>query len=185
MSTDKAYEQFKLAALEVKSILIELDENIHPSVDDIEKLGEKINVLNEQIAIYKFLKGQTELSPSLNLHLKVMEKTTGKEEEEIKSAQAISQNEILAFNASQPGEIKSGSNQNVKKLELNLNDKFRMINELFNTSSTEYNLAMDQINSMPDLEKSIAYLNELKNLYRWKEDHEMVIQLYKINLKRF
>ena len=39
MTTDKAFEQMKLAALEVKALLIDIDENIHPSVDEIEKLA--------------------------------------------------------------------------------------------------------------------------------------------------
>src|SRR4051812_20015383 len=76
MTTDKAFEQLKLAALEVKSLLIDIDENIHPSVDEIEKLANKIAVLDEQIVIYKFLQTQKELSPSFNLHLKVMEKSS-------------------------------------------------------------------------------------------------------------
>src|SRR3954471_2812873 len=75
MTTDKAFEQLKLAALEVKALLIDIDENIQPSVDEIQKINEKVNELSEHIAVYKFLKTQKELSPSLNLHLKVMEKT--------------------------------------------------------------------------------------------------------------
>ena len=181
MSTDKAYEQFKLAALEVKAILIDIDENIQPSVDEIEKLGEKINHLNEQIVIYKFLKGQTELSPSFNLHLKVMEKTSDKEDVVKTTQSVLNSGEGTKENDSQ----KKETIHTVKKLELNLNDKFRIINELFKTSTTEYNLAMDQINSMNTLEKSIAYINELKNLYNWKDDHELTVKLYQINQKRF
>lgn len=182
MSTDKAYEQFKLAALEVKAILIDIDENIQPSVDEIEKLGEKVNDLNEQIAIYKYVKGQTELSPSFNLHLKVMEKTNVKED--IINANQIA-NENPGIKETDHQEQKQEVVHTAKKLELNLNDKFRIINELFKTSSTEYNLAMDQLNMIATLEKSEAYINELKHLYGWKDDHEMTIKLYLINKKRF
>src|SRR5688572_28997216 len=74
MTTDKAFEHLKLAALEVKSLLIDIDENIHPTVDEVEKLEQKVNALHDHIVIYKFLQAQKELSPSFNLHLKVMEK---------------------------------------------------------------------------------------------------------------
>ena len=176
MSTDKAFEQLKLAAIEVKAMLIDIDENIHPSANEIEKLGEKVNDLSEQIAIYKYLKNQKEISPSFNLHLKVMENTADVKDD---------------IKASLDGDQRSSSiteNLAVKearKIELNLNDKFRIINELFKQSTTECSLAIEQLNGINNLEDSEAYLKELKKLYFWKYEDEMCKRLFQLNQKRF
>jgi hypothetical protein len=181
MSTDKAYEQLKLAALEVKSMLIDIDENIQPSVNEIEKLASKLGELNEQIVIYKYLKGQTELSPSFNIHLKVNEKIDA--EEEIKTT--LHRPLIETKDTKEPDLYEQKTEQTAKKLELNLNDKFRIINELFGQSTTEFNLAIDQLNTIANFERSTDYLNELKHLYNWKGDEEMAIKLYYLNKRRF
>jgi hypothetical protein len=173
MSLDKAFEQLKLAALEVKALLIDIDENIQPTVHEVEQINAKIHHLSEQIAVYKYLKNGKELSPSLGIHLKVMEQAAIKTEvkEEIQSPER-----------NDTANSESGS---VRKLELSLNDKFRIINELFKQSSTEFNLALEQINTFNSYEKSKAYLDELKKLYSWKDDHEMTVKIYQLNQKRF
>jgi hypothetical protein len=181
MTTDKAFEQLKLAALEVKSLLIDIDENIHPSVDEIEKLANKIAVLDEQIVIYKFLQTQKELSPSFNIHLKVMEKSNTVIPPETIATSTIKE----AAKDSITNDHIEGTVNVAHKIEMGLNDKFRMINELFNKSTTEFNLAVEQLNMIETLEKSDAYLNELKRLYGWKDDHELTIRLFQLNQKRF
>jgi hypothetical protein len=181
MTTDKAFEQLKLAALEVKALLIDIDENIHPSVDEIEKLASRIAVLDEHIVIYKFLQTQKELSPSFNIHLKVMEKVSPVTPSETIATSTIKETakEIIA------DEHVEGTVNVAHKIEMGLNDKFRMINELFKQSTTEFNLAIEQLNLFDSLEKSRAYLDELKRLYGWKEDGELTIRLYQLNQKRF
>jgi hypothetical protein len=173
MSLEKAFEHLKLAALEVKGLLVDIDENIQPSVSEVERISEKLHVLNEHIAVYKYLKGSKELSPSLGIHLKVMEQAAIKKEveEEIKSPEI--------------SDVTSLETPTAKRLELSLNDKFRIINELFKQSSTEFNLAIEQLNLFHSYEKSKAYLDELKRLYGWKDDHEMTVKIYQLNLKRF
>lgn len=181
MTTDKAFEQLKLAALEVKALLFDIDENIHPSVDEVDKLAKRLNVLSEQIVIYKFLQTQKELSPSFNLHLKVMEKSNSDMPSETIATSTIKEtaNTIIA------NDHIEGTVNVSRKIEMGLNDKFRMINELFNKSTTEFNLAIEQLNMIETLEKSEAYLGELKRLYAWRDDYELTIRLYQLNQKRF
>ncbi len=177
MTTEKAFEQLKLAALEVKAALIEIDENIQPSVSEVESLSQKVNILNDQLVIYKFLKTQKELSPNLNIHLKVMEQVEQKvpvQNDEIKIHETIS-SVVSATEAV----------TSARKVEIGLNDKFRMINELFNNNSTEFNLAMEQLNHIDNLSQSETYLRELMNLYNWKADHELTIRIFQLNQKRF
>lgn len=177
MNTEKAFEQLKLAALEVKAMLIDIDENIQPSVTEVETLSEKVSKLGEELVIYKFLKTQKELSPNFNIHLKVMEQVTAKEEK-------VSVENDISEPLNHEGS-KLDAAVSVKRIELGLNDKFRIINELFNQNSTEFNLAMEQLNLIESLENSEAYLNELRNLYNWKNDHELMLRLYHLNQKRF
>lgn len=184
MTSDKAFEQLKLAALEVKALLIDIDENIQPSVHEIEKINVKVNELSEQIAIYKYIKGQKELSPSLNLHLKVMEKTP-ENKIDTSGIRELEMSEKIANAESVLAELKSETKAEVKKMEFSLNDKFRIINELFKQSTTEFSLAVDQINSFNTLETSTAYLNELKNIYYWNDRSELTKLMYQINQKRF
>lgn len=186
MTTEKAFERLKLAALEVKGALIDIDENIHPSVDEVEKLCQVVNNLHEHLIIYKYLKTQKELSPSLNIHLKVMEQTHPKEEA-VPVSNDVSTPEVVAepkVDIQQESATPPVS-KTVKRMELGLNDKFRMINELFAQNSTEFNLAIDQLNTIDSFEKSELYLSELKNLYKWKDDHELTLRLFQLNQKRF
>lgn len=184
MTIDKAFEQLKLAALDVKSLLLDIDENIRPSVKEIEELQAKVNVLVEQMAVYKYVETEKEIAPNLNLHMKVMEKVAQKEDvvfasKEVEMAEKISHAEttIEAVRVEMP--------PSVKKMEFSLNDKFRIINELFKQSSTEFNLAIEQLNTFANAENSRVYLDELKRLYGWKDDHEMVVKMYQLNQKRF
>jgi hypothetical protein len=181
MTTDKAFEHLKLAALEVKTLLIDIDENIHPTVDEVEKLEAKVNSLHDHIVIYKFLQAQKELSPSFNLHLKVMEKVPN-----ITPADTIATSTVKEEAREQTGNERidvtvAGS----RKIEMGLNDKFRIINELFKQSTTEFNLAMEQLNLLDTPAKSEAYLNELKKLYSWKDNHELTQRIFLLNQKRF
>ena len=181
MTTDKAFEQLKLAALEVKSLLIDIDENIHPSVDDAEKMLNAIGKLKEQVVIYKFLQTQKELSPSFNIHLKVMEKSNHVTPSDTIGTSSIKETaENIVANDHIDGTVSVA-----RKIEMGLNDKFRMINELFKQSTTEFNLAIEQLNMFDSFEKSKAYLDELARLYNWKNDGELTLRIYQLNQKRF
>lgn len=181
MTTDKAFEQLKLAALEVKALLIDIDENIHPSVDEADKMLKSVDKLKEQIVIYKFLQTQKELSPSFNIHLKVMEKSNHVAPSDTIGTSTIKETaENIVANDHVEGTVNVA-----RKIEMGLNDKFRMINELFKQSTTEFNLAIEQLNMFDSFEKSKAYLDELARLYNWKNDGELTLRIYQLNQKRF
>lgn len=72
-----------------------------------------------------------------------------------------------------------------KRLEIGINDKFRMINELFAQSNVEYTTAIEQLNVCSSLEESETYLNSLKALYNWKSESPIVKTIYALNQKRF
>lgn len=72
-----------------------------------------------------------------------------------------------------------------KRLEIGINDKFRMINELFAQSNVEYTTAIEQLNVCSSLEEAENYLNNLKALYNWKSESPIVKTIYALNQKRF
>jgi hypothetical protein len=71
------------------------------------------------------------------------------------------------------------------KITININDKFRFINELFEANATEYNIAVEQMNSVNSLDEMISYLKGLTSIYEWKEDSEVVKNLFALAQKRF
>jgi hypothetical protein len=71
------------------------------------------------------------------------------------------------------------------KMIININDKFRFINELFEANATEYNIAIEQINAVSTLIELNNYLNGLKSIYEWKDDSEVVKNIYALAQKRF
>jgi hypothetical protein len=44
---------------------------------------------------------------------------------------------------------------------------------------------MEQLNLLDTPDKSEAYLNELKKLYSWKDNHELTQRIFQLNQKRF
>ncbi|MBC7863763.1 MAG: hypothetical protein IAF38_12360 [Bacteroidia bacterium] len=72
-----------------------------------------------------------------------------------------------------------------KKLEISINDKYRMINELFHHSQQEFNIAIAQLNEVADWSDAKLYLDSLVSVYGWDEEKDIVKTLFKISLKRF
>lgn len=97
---------------------------------------------------------------------------------EVKST--ISENIIHPESAS-----KSVQNKTIKKIEFGINDKFRIINELFGQSQIEFNTAIEQLNSCVSIEESENYLNNLKIIYNWKSESQLVKTFFALNHKRF
>lgn len=71
------------------------------------------------------------------------------------------------------------------KIAISINDKFRFINELFASNAVEYNIAIEQINAVNTLVELNNYLNGLMQIYAWKEDNEVVKNLFALAQKRF
>lgn len=61
---------------------------------------------------------------------------------------------------------------------IGVNEKFRFINELFSGNSSEYNIALNQINSISSLDELTRYLANLKNIYQWPDSKQDVIDSF-------
>jgi hypothetical protein len=160
-----------------------VEQTIQPSVKDCERLQEQLNQLQESVAVYKYNMIETELSPSFSIHARISEieppaaeettKPLPKKEEKIPAAQA-------SFEKPDGEPAKA-----VKPLSVSLNDKFRFINELFSQNNSEYNIALEQLSGLSNWNDTEIYLNSLKSLYGWKDNHEVVKHLYSLSKNRF
>jgi len=71
------------------------------------------------------------------------------------------------------------------KSAIGINDKFQFINELFDGNMQEYNLALNQLNSMADLKEASYYLHSLKDMYKWKEENGSAQKFTELVERRF
>jgi hypothetical protein len=163
--------------------------------------------LSRILAAYKFIGEHKELFSDLNVHLKIMENINKQDEvrtvtentetkEEIKPVVTPEpKKEVAAEKKPEPQktaepvhkEEKVGENKIItrKKIEFGINDKYRMINELFHQSNPEFTAALEQLNMTETAEDAEHYLDSLKSLYSWKTEHPLVKMLYSLTQKRF
>lgn len=168
---------------------------IHPSATDCDLLKKQISELQEQLAVYKHLKLNKEISPSFNIHAKVSEVTIEKatpnekieSETPIQIKEDITEQKETKFEAENKTPILPVNNNNTstKKISLGINDKFRIINELFKQNQTEFSIAIEQINTLATWDEVEIYLDELKQVYFWNEKNETVKLFYSLASKRF
>ncbi len=213
MATEKELQRLRESISNMAHTLdVFLEPHIQPSVADCETLQQELYRLQELLAIYKYGKTNKELAPFFDLHSKVSEQEVAipKVEKpllttpvnELPQKEAIPLKEVLntfehetlvtsttqtpvtteaePTNHSTPVETALG-----KKMEINLNDKFRFINELFKQNQLEYSIAIEQLNTISTLEDAEQYLTSLKNIYGWNEKNEVVNRLTLLTKQRF
>lgn len=190
MSIEKTLLKIKIKIGEIsESMQSFADETIHPPVAECDQLRNQMNELLEQLAVYKYLQINKEISPSFNLHAKLSEKVSVIEEiktiiQEEKEPEPIPVPEPIF----EP-KLESAQTETVVKsiapLGIGLNDKFRLINELFSQNSAEYNIVLEQLNNLKTWQETDLYLNSLKTVYNWKDSNESVKYFFSIIRKRF
>jgi hypothetical protein len=168
-----------------------VDETIQPSVDNCEKLQQQLTQLQENLAVYKYNKANKEISPSFSIHAKVSEKSALQQNTEAPSPEAVTPpKQDEKAEVAQPFleaiglEIKTET-KTIPPFTIGINDKFRLINELFKQNQSEYNVAIEQLGALKTLADSEIYLNSLKSLYNWNDDHEVVTYFFTLSKKRF
>jgi hypothetical protein len=73
----------------------------------------------------------------------------------------------------------------IRKIELSINNKFRIANELFEQNQQEFQAAFQQLNSINTWEEALHYLESLKQIYKWKDENPLVKNFYALVQKRF
>jgi hypothetical protein len=188
MPTVKMLHKIKNQIQDLQSTLeLFTQDTILPSVEDCKKLQDQLFVLQDNLSIYRYIKGEREISPSFTLHAKVSEKSAG-DNPEIKEAAEKDNLKPLDVSNQQPALSGPQSQKEIRTLppiSIGVNDKFRLINELFKQNTTEYNIGMEQLNTLSSMEEARIYLESLKAIYGWDDNSEMVQLLYGLVKKRF
>jgi len=228
MQTDILLKQVTAALSDLKTAMDKFEK--YPNTQYAEQLHHCLNQTNKLVAAYTVLKEQKEVSPELDLHLKIMSVEAPKPEPvvekkpELKTEEPVREEpkpevkpEVVAVveekkdtPTSQPVVTVNGSVQepqtektpepvhtvtppvsippaqkDIPKLTVSINDKFRLINELFAANANEYSIAIEQLNNVGSREEADTYLKGLKSIYHWDEENEMVKRLIAMNQKRF
>lgn len=226
MQTDILLKQVLTSFTDLKAAMDKFEK--HPNTHYADQLHTALNASNKLVAAYTVLKEQKDVSPELDLHLKIMsveelvapqppvevkkepvveiQKELPKEEpkpEPVVEVKPVVTEEkkvpvpepvVTPEKEKTPEPVQVAQAQQVAmpvipkdipKITVSINDKFRLINELFASNANEYNIAIEQLNNVASKEEADAYLKGLKNIYNWDEENEMVKKMYTMNQKRF
>ena len=199
MQTDILQKQLQTSLQELKTSIEKFEKHPSPSTQYAEQLHSAIHQANKLVSAYLVLKEHKDVSPDLNLHLKLMNVPTTEEKaaiiepikeqviapvsivvkEEAKPLEEIKVPVIEKIaepvaEKNQPQVIETPVTKELPKIAININDKFRFINELFASNATEYNIAIEQINAVDNLPELNNYLNGLKSIYEWKDENATI-----------
>ena|SRR6218665_3808480 len=193
MALDKVLQKIQSDIKDLTPALeLFFEDTIQPSVSDCESLQKQLTLLQENLAVYKYQKQNKEISPSFNLHAKLSEVEISEEKKTPPPPPEIEKTPAPEEHKPEPEPVKleehaekPSGNRAPSRIAVNINDKFRFINELFVQNSSEYNIAMEQFNNLRNWNDAEIYLNSLKNLYSWEEDKDIVKYFYSLIKKRF
>lgn len=179
---------------------------IHPTVADAERLQSVLHGILDSTAVFKFQKASSEISPSFNIHAKVSEKAVEIEQvattideqlpvapsaAKIEEAPVEKKQEVPPPVIEAPAEVKvveqsiPAAKKQLPALAIGLNDKFRFINELFLQNAAEYNIVIEQLNTLQTWTDADIYISSLKNVYSWKDSNETFKYFCSVVRKRY
>lgn len=212
MQTDILLKHLHTSLASLKLAIDKFEKHPSPSTQYTEQLHLAIHESNKLVSAYLVLKEQNDLSPELNLHVKLMNAVLHEEKiipiESVKEVIIVEpiidlvieeepieiKNEVVIEKVEAPIEEKiiepviaeaNPFEKDLPKMAININDKFRFINELFASNAAEYNIAIEQINATQFLDDLNNYLKGLMSIYEWKENNEVVKNFNLIARKRF
>ena len=162
------------------------EQQVQPGVEECAHIQKHLNELLEYIAVYKHTKLRYEVSPSFDLHARISEtaETLKKESVPPPDVQTPSPARKPEPAADKTTESPRGAVA-TRPLQIGLNDKFRFINELFAHNDPEYHIAVEQLSNLGTWAETELYLNSLKHLYGWRDNHDAVKYFYSLVKKRF
>jgi hypothetical protein len=194
MQRDFVIQQLKEEAKKVEKHLLQLEQDELLTRVEAELFLSDVEKLYRNLSVYAHvLKTQGDLQ----VHLKIMQSVPKVEEAKEGGVIALEIPVVPEKVAEKAPEINfeekkeesipvsNEENLDLKKIEFSINDRFRVINELFFQSQQEFQAALQQLNSINTLEETQFYLESLKQIYNWKDDNQLVKTLYSLANKRF
>ena len=183
-------------------------------VREIESLLKELADASKILGVYEFHLTQQEVSPEINPSLKLTpenepasedtvlinseQKTVvenEKDERHLKSEESIhelsketspdTKSPAISDKADVGDRAIQQDKKTNKKLEISINDKFRIINELFLQNQQEYTDAIEQLNNVNSLQEAELCLSSLTGHYNWDQEKPVFKILSRIVSKRF
>ena len=192
MQTDFLSKPLNYSLHELKKAIEDFEKHQSPNNSIVEELHNAITQTNKLVSAYLVLNEHKEISSEREVQpttTHVVSDVNVIEVEKVKIEVPVEvielQNLVLEPIQSveiKPEELEKG---NLPKLNININDKFRFINELFSGNANEYQMAIEQLNATTNIHEANVFLNGLKDIYAWKEDNELVKSLMSLVVKRF
>ncbi|HKC67602.1 MAG TPA: hypothetical protein VKG26_05190 [Bacteroidia bacterium] len=184
MQRDFVIQQLKEEAQKVEKHLLQLQQDEPLTQTETEQFLNDVEKLYRNLSVYAHV---LKTQGNLQVHLKIMQSVPSAEEPVV--AEKIGEPTPEPKKAEEKKEeippVLTEEANSFKKIEFNINDRFRVINELFGQSQPEFQAALQQLNSINTLDETIFYLNSLKQIYNWKDDNPLVKALYNMANKRF
>lgn len=193
MSPDKVLHNIQNRINELAPVLeLFVEDSIHPTANDCERLQRELTQLQELLAVYKFQKQEKEISPSFHIHAKLSEIEVPKAQT-AETHTSMSSDPVAPVQEPAKEEMKEMVRDSFtteapvarKQMSIAINDKFRFINELFSRNASEYGIAIEQLNTVGSWHDAEVYLNSLKSLYQWREHDEITRLFFSLVKKRF
>jgi hypothetical protein len=195
MERDFVIRQLKEEAKKIEKHLKQLEQDAQLTYAEAEQFLQDTEKMYRNLAVYTHTLKQQEIGGDLKVHLKIMQNVAAIEETplalekekiaEVIHAPPLQEEVIRPITEETESPVITEEQTTFRKIEFSINDKFRIINELFFQSQPEFQAALQQINSIHTLEESIFYLDSLKPIYNWKDDNILVKDLYSLVRKRF
>lgn len=167
-------------AQKAKKYFQQLENEEHLTATEVQELLSHVEKLYRNLAVYAHCLHSHELTGDLAVHMKIMQ--TVSEEHNVVTEKVVELTEETG-----DGKSSDPARETVilRKIELSINNRFRIANELFNQNQLEFNAAFQQLNSINTLEEAMRYMESLKQVYKWKDDNPLVKNFYALVQKRF
>ncbi len=187
MQRDFVIQQLKEEAKNVEQHVTQLLQNESLTQAEAEHFLSEVEKLYRNLAVYAHV---LKTQGNLQVHLKIMQSVPPVVEEPIvpvvEEEITPPKSEIKVETIEKPANpVSQEESPSLKKIEFSINDRFRVINELFFQNPKEFETAFQQLNSINTLDETLFYLDSLKQIYNWKDDNQLVKTLYSLANKRF
>jgi len=71
------------------------------------------------------------------------------------------------------------------KVAIGINEKYKLINQLFEGNLQKYNESISKLNEFGNFEEAEKYINSLKTEYNWEENNEVYAELCELVTRRY
>jgi hypothetical protein len=179
MQSDSIFLQVKEAGEKIKVFTERLSASDHLTSGEAEEFIGEVEKLYRILSVYAHATKKHELAGDLQVHMKIMQNVSNIE------TTAVAEKIVEEKKEERPVEIKKEEPATIRQIELSINNKFRIANELFSQNQQEFLAALQQLNSISTMGEAQRYLDSLKEVYKWKEENPLVKSFYALVHKRF